>query len=75
VEQVFEQHEAIVAAVDRCDPDAARAAMAYHIAFYSDILQTRMRERQTGVEATGNTPSATGRSGNGAGIEDNQRSQ
>lgn len=54
VESVFEQHEAIVAAVEASDADDARRAMAAHIAFYIEILQARVRERQPAPLAAGN---------------------
>ena len=54
VENVFEQHEAIVAAVEARDTELARRAMAAHIAFYIDILQARVRERQAASLAAGN---------------------
>jgi len=50
VESVFEQHEAIVAAVEARDTELARRAMAAHIAFYVDILQARVRERQAAAQ-------------------------
>ena len=43
-ETVFRQHEAIVAAVNRRDPEAARSAMSEHIAYYCDILQARLSQ-------------------------------
>ena len=46
VEQVFEQHEAIVAAVEACDAELARCKMTEHIAFYYGILQDRLQERR-----------------------------
>lgn len=47
VESVFAQHEAITAAVEAGEADLARRAMAQHIAFYIEILQARVRERQS----------------------------
>ena len=54
VESVFEQHEAIVAAVEAGDAEGARRAMTAHIAFYVNILQARVRERQTAHRVAGN---------------------
>jgi DNA-binding FadR family transcriptional regulator len=65
VEQVFDQHEAIVGAVERCDPEAARAAMASHIAFYGDILLARVQEHQ--AARRGDVGHLPGLRGNGAG--------
>jgi len=39
VEQVFDQHEAIVSAVDNEDADAARQAMIQHLAFSREVLE------------------------------------
>jgi GntR family transcriptional repressor for pyruvate dehydrogenase complex len=39
VEQVFDQHEAIVAAVERGDADAARQAMTKHLMFSREVLE------------------------------------
>ena len=54
VESVFEQHEAIVAAVETGDAELARCAMAEHIAFYIGILQARVQERRMAQPAAGN---------------------
>jgi GntR family transcriptional regulator, transcriptional repressor for pyruvate dehydrogenase complex len=53
-EDVFQQHEAIVAAVEAGEAELARRAMAGHIAFYIDILQARVRERQAAQTPAGN---------------------
>lgn len=66
VEQVFEQHEAIVSAVELCDADAARAAMAYHISFYASILQARVQERQAVNHKPGAGTFSPRPTGNGA---------
>ena len=62
VESVFEQHEAVVAAVEAGDAELARRAMAEHIAFYIGILQARVRERHATPPPAGNgaTPTAGG---------------
>ena len=65
VEQVFEQHEAIAAAVEACDAEAARLRMAEHIAFYYDILLTRLQERRA---------DALPKNGNGAATPAERRS-
>jgi GntR family transcriptional regulator, transcriptional repressor for pyruvate dehydrogenase complex len=53
-EDVFQQHEAIVAAVEAGEAELARRAMAGHIAFYIDILQARVRQRPPASLAAGN---------------------
>ncbi|HSN78636.1 MAG TPA: FadR/GntR family transcriptional regulator [Anaerolineae bacterium] len=61
VENVFAQHESVVAAVEAGDAELARSAMAAHIAFYIDILQARVRERQAAahlVAGNGAAPAA-----------------
>ncbi len=54
VENVFEQHEAIVAAVEVGDAEGARRAMAAHIVFYIEILQARVQQRQAARLTAGN---------------------
>jgi GntR family transcriptional repressor for pyruvate dehydrogenase complex len=39
VEQVFDQHEAIVSAIENGDADAARQAMVKHLAFSREVLE------------------------------------
>jgi GntR family transcriptional repressor for pyruvate dehydrogenase complex len=39
VEQVFDQHEAIVSAVGSGDPDSARQAMMKHLMYSRDVLE------------------------------------
>lgn len=48
LEPIFDQHEAIVAAIEACDASGARQAMASHIAYYCDILKARLAERSRG---------------------------
>ena len=46
VEQVFDQHEAIVAAVDNGDEEAARQAMLKHLIFSREVLEDISKAHQ-----------------------------
>ena len=46
VELVFEQHEAIVAAVGSGDPEGGRQAMTKHLAFSREVLEEISRSHK-----------------------------